>query len=144
MGKNHLARSVPPSLTTAAPGRRSLTSVGVVRSVLKVRVTSVVVSSACMAPVLTTSIVWRTPRTQRTCQVCASAHWTGAVTGRSGKGTDWPMWWTRRRELGSAWRGVCTGRKEWLAALNTVSQLGKVIVLSVVGISYVYNCNIYN
>merc|ERR1712130_472663 len=82
--------------------------------------------------------------TQRTCQVCASAHWTGAVTGRSGKGMDWPMWWTRRRELGSAWRDVCTGRKGCPAALNTVLQQGKVIVLSVVGISYVYSCNIYN
>merc|ERR1712112_568644 len=36
----------------------------------------------------------------------------------------------------------CMYRKEWLAALNTVLQLGKVIVLSVVGISYVYSCNI--
>merc|ERR1712240_309948 len=50
----------------------------------------------------------------------------------------------RKRELGSAWRDVCTGRKGCPAALNTVLQQGKVIVLSVVGISYVYSCNIYN
>merc|ERR1712098_831387 len=52
----------PPVPDYCSTGQTVLDQCGCVRSVLKVRVTSVVVSSACMVPVLTPSSVWRTPR----------------------------------------------------------------------------------